>query len=537
METEKTIVIKTKNNTVGEGNKSTMLKLVKASDNAVVGDGYSALNITIEDDEKWERPTVSFSQESFEPEGGYAKVTIRRDGLSTMMSSVHLSSADGTAVAGRDYSQVDTEIVFPYGVKERMVKIPVGSSQLKNGGAFTLTLSDAAECDIDTAEATVVIPKGAENYKPKDLAKVGGEVDATASYRFDAQSIDITKTSYLGTSGVKNCGQAYVENDYVVLHPDSSGANASAFGWATAKWDIDNHYAYSGFKIRWKKDGSANSYGDNRVIYHTNGGDETKVNHSIASWNEKSEDFFSDKQRVNSIEISCQQLGGVWGASAKMYIYEITSVYRPLEIKLEDADTSALQFVDESGKLVSYDRISTFSDAAKTTLETNINWADTGKNDITVKLKDNTYSWIKHLEVVKYDSKGKIIVAKRVVSNLAQGTSTAAIRLTQDMLNSIGDSGFISFEKNGKMGLKGKIGVRAVLAPYPAEFTVKKDDVRATVELVEPENKPDGWTWHRGDYLIAQTVVKKVYELLWLPIGVNAHYKLSGNDKRTTHDT
>lgn len=536
-ETEKIIVINTKNNTVGEGNKSTMAKLVKVSDNAVIADGYSALNITIEDDEEWERPTVSFAEDSFTPEGGYAKVTIKRDGLSTMISSVHLTSADGTAVAGRDYSEVDTEIVFPYGVDERMVKIPIGSDSLENGGEFTLTLSDPADCDTGAAETTVVIPKGAESYNPKDLAEVGAKVPASAAVRVDAPSIDVTKTSSLYTSGSGsgNKSDAYVENGYIVLHPDSSGT-ASQFGWAVAQWAIDNHYAYSGFKIRWKKDGATNSYGcKNDVIFYPSS--ENKVGNSVVSWDEKSEDFFSDNAKINKIHIASRQEGGSLSASTRMYIYEITPVYRPFEITLEDADTSALQFVDESGKLVSYDKIAIFADAAKTSLEAGVNWAATGKNDVTVKLKDNTYSWIKHLDVVKYDDKGKIIATKRVVSNLSQSTSTASFQLTQDTLNSLGDAGFINFEKNGNMGLKGKIGVRAVLAPYPAEFTVKNDDVRATIKLIEPENKPAGWTWHKGDCLIAQTVVNKGYEKLWLPIGVNAHYKLSSDDKVMTHDT
>lgn len=536
-ETEKIIVINTKNNTVGEGNKTTMAKLVKVSDNAVIADGYSTLNIVIEDDEEWERPTVSFAADSFTPEGGYAKVTIKREGLSTMISSVHMTSSDGTAVAGRDYSQVDTEIVFPYGVNERMIKIPIGSDSLENGGDFTLTLSNPADCVVDTAETTVVIPKGAESYHPKDLAAVGAKVPANASYRMDAPSLDLTQTSYMGTSGQHECGDVYIENDYVVLHPDSDGLNASHFGWATVSWDIDNRYAYCGFKIRWKKDGKINTTGTNNIEFHTNNGDEVMLDNSVQSWGEKSEDFFSTNKRINAIEISSSHKGGSVFATSRTYIYEITPVYRPFEITLEDADTSALQFVDESGKLVSYDKIGIFADAAKTSLEAAVNWATTGSNEVSVKLKDNTYSWIKHLDVVKYDSKGNIVATKRVVSNLPQTTDVASFQLDQSLLNSIGDAGFISFEKNGNMGLKGKIGVRAVLAPYPAEFTVKNDDVRATIKLIEPENKPAGWTWHKGDYLIAQTVVNKGYEKLWLPIGVNAHYKLSGNDKKMTDDT
>ena len=244
-ETEKTVVIKTINNDKGEGDKLTMLKLVTDAERTLVSETYSMLNLKIEDDEEWEQPTVSFAADTFEPEGGYAMVTVKREGLTTMVSSVHMTSTDGTATAGRDFSQVDTEVTFPYGIKERLLKIPVSSKLLEDGGSFTLTLSDPVDCAMGKTEAQALIPAGCESYNPKtsaDLAETG--TSASEAKEKYADPIDLSKT--YNAMSAHSEGYSKMDGDHYAIKA-SSDADGH-YWWSSATWALKS-YGYSGIQI------------------------------------------------------------------------------------------------------------------------------------------------------------------------------------------------------------------------------------------------------------------------------------------------
>ena len=544
-ETEKTVVIKTIDNDKGEGNKLAMLKLVTDAERSQVAETYSMLNLTIEDDEKWEKPTVSFAADSFKPEGGYAMVTVKREGLTTMVSSVHMTSTNGTATAGRDFSEVDTDVIFPYGIKERLLKIPVGSKLLKDGGSFTLTLSAPVDCQLGKAEAEALIPKGAESYNPKTTADLAETGDAeSVNSEILGNPIDLKNTIYTHTEDE----DAYCKmegNSYVIR--GSSSVRYGGYKNAYAQWALKS-YAYSGVQIDWEKEGNFTTISRNNLSVRNAsssteeaGEYEDLVNNEVKNWDRRTETFYlKDFPYEDKLQIGVSEDAGWLSKDPVLKIHSVTPILRPFEVTLLDPNASELKFLGQDGKFGSAEDVG-LSYAKNTKLTGgNVKRLKDDSNQITVALENSQYSYIKSLEVVKFkkDITGKVTIQDSMVVKTTQapggiwsaGTEQASFKLTEELLTDLSDRGFITYSKNGDKGLKGNIGVRAVLAPYDFDFEIDTDDKRGTVKVFEPENAPEGWRWHKGDYMTAQTEVYDQYKMQYYPIGVAV------NDQKTSLD-
>lgn len=547
-ETEKTIVIKTIDNKKGEGDKNSTCKLISAVEGTVVSEDFSTLNFTIKDNEEWEKPTVSFAQDKFTPEGGYAKVTLKRDGISTQMISVKITSAAGTAVEGRDYSQVDSEIIFPPGVNERMVKIPIRSDYLKDGGDFKLKLENPVDCKTGRAETTVVITKGAESYNPKNSEEelgsdptTGGTEAANVHSKIVGDSLDL---KWFDHAYAQDKGYVEMQNGALVMLAkggdmlDDNSSRKSSVNYAN-----NNHYGITGYDIRWKKTSGTPCWTKSTVwVSQANpeddySSDEKLLDTDSERWDEKTQTVLMTKAYSSDIEIFNYKYEGA--RNPKLYIYEITPILRPFEVTLANAETSALSFINDKGEFVQWDELAETSHAGETSLVGgDVKWLKKDMDEISVKLGDSRFSWIKYLEFVQLSETGQVLKSYKATGDFPQGTQVASVKLTEDLMNTLGNKGFLSFKRNitadrSDLGLKGNVAVRAVLAPYPADFTVKNDDVRAKVNIIEPKNKPDGWTWHKGDYITAETVVNDEYATKYRAVGVSVSYRETGNSSVT----
>ena len=84
-----------------------------------------------------------------------AAFTVTLDSASTNQVSVNYATANGTGVAGTDYTQTSGTLVFPAGVTTETVNVPV--TTVATGGptkTFTLTLSGASGATISRAQGT-----------------------------------------------------------------------------------------------------------------------------------------------------------------------------------------------------------------------------------------------------------------------------------------------------------------------------------------------------------------------------------------------
>ncbi len=86
--------------------------------------------------------TIAFSQASYSTSeaGPTATITINRTGDTSSEVSVHVSTADGTATAGSDYTAVSEDVSFAADDTSKTVSVPITDDVL-NEGSESLTLS------------------------------------------------------------------------------------------------------------------------------------------------------------------------------------------------------------------------------------------------------------------------------------------------------------------------------------------------------------------------------------------------------------
>jgi sugar lactone lactonase YvrE len=153
-----------------------------------------------------------------------ASFTVTLDSPSASPVSVNYATADGTAVAGTDYTQTSGTLVFPAGVTSETISVPIIT--VATGGptkTFTMNLSGASGATINRAQGTGSIL----NRQTKFFVVDSGSVVKTYEYGSGGTSEEITAP--------------YYTNDTA---PRGVAANAAG----TTEWVVDankNVYVYN----------------------------------------------------------------------------------------------------------------------------------------------------------------------------------------------------------------------------------------------------------------------------------------------------
>ncbi|MGN1319316.1 MAG: Calx-beta domain-containing protein, partial [Lachnospirales bacterium] len=143
---------------------------------------YSTAVCKILDDEEKVKAKISFASTMVTPDTGkdYATVTLTREGGINDLVSVMLKSKSGTAMSGRDFSPVSAEVVFPFGVTERTVDIPVNTEYITEESDFDIYIDTPVSCEIGDVSQTKVLlyPSATDNEESEDDINLDVEVDA-----------------------------------------------------------------------------------------------------------------------------------------------------------------------------------------------------------------------------------------------------------------------------------------------------------------------------------------------------------------------
>ena len=476
-ETEKTIEIIPKDNGDAEGNKMFLVNLFPESDNAVISE-FSGITAVIEDDEKWSEPTVEFAESVYYPENGFADITIRRDGVLTDVAAVKLTTSDGTAMGGRDYSKVDTTVVFPFGINERTIKVPVSSEYIDSTVNFNLTLSDAQNCTLGANfSALGIVEADSVSYKVEDeQAQLMGE-DASVSSVIvsDKEALD-HQNPYSSSAG--DNGYARAEGNNYVLYASTTWADKV---WSRAYWntkDQNSHYDYDGYQIDWTKDSGKPCYTNNEVQIYYGGSWHTVWENEDDRWGKTTTNIYPKQNEFQKLKISVSQNWGYLSKAVTLKIHSIKPILRPFEVTLDDADK--LQFRNENGDYVDYDNINKLSDAIGAKL-IGANREGTGTavkfsgEQITVTT-DSSYVYISGIKIV-HPTNGS---SKVIKSGLPVGTQSVSISLTNDFIKKNLD--YINFTSNGGNRIKGQFHVKPIFGYYDTTITLHNDK-RASLSL------------------------------------------------------
>ena len=127
-------------------------------------------------------PPLSISDAAVFEREGNARLTISMDATSTATTTVTYSTADGTAVAGLDYTPTTATATIPPGATSAIVSVPILDDTLEEPHeTFTVTLSDPTNATISSTagSATVTIvnddgPTAIPGLTPWGLLALGG---------------------------------------------------------------------------------------------------------------------------------------------------------------------------------------------------------------------------------------------------------------------------------------------------------------------------------------------------------------------------
>ena len=149
-----TAKIRIKNDDVRKGNQMLLFMLEEATYGEI--SAAATAGIKIFDDEPFVPSKITMAAKtavSDMADGNVTVVVSREDGIYEFCT-VHISTKNGTAKAGKDYKEIDEEVVFYAGQQSQEITIPLIQSDTKFDEAknFTLTMSDPKGGEISGEE-------------------------------------------------------------------------------------------------------------------------------------------------------------------------------------------------------------------------------------------------------------------------------------------------------------------------------------------------------------------------------------------------
>ena len=560
-QTERTVVIRMIDDDEGQGNLLFMARLTAKSDNVCVDGERGRCLCTIADDEPYESPVVSFAEPSFAAAGGFVDVTIRREGVLTSVSSVHLTTSDGTALNGRDYSRVDADVSFPFGVSERTIHIPVRSDWLYDRAEFILKLSGGTGCAVgEIAEARGVIEADSESFVMTAAVPEDGEGELmayTGGVRY-GEPIDLS--NWIGKIVGYGTGDAWMNGTSCQIKADSGGLRDDR-ARTQVTWDMDWYpkrvgenisqlrgqgfstgIEYCGVSIKSSRTagGDAETYvypvyawdTYGKHISRTQQMDGLTMGDHDAGWSSTEYRYYEPESEgrqdkgMSGVIIKNTKGRGGWTKQSTLTVEEIKPILRPFVVNVSIANPDALRYVDNQGNLVSYKD----HDMAKSAGELVLGGANTGENTVVKYVNDYVevttpgyYSYIKSLVVYRLDDPNSYYT---ITPTYPVGNKTASFALDAYALEFFYNKNLLTFTKNPDGdGYVGNLNIQVMMGKIPTPVTLDDSDSRGSVALgfavhngTKVRGKMDDrdpHTVYRGDYVRFTQTLNESYQELY----------------------
>ena len=498
-ESEKILEIYPKNNEDGDGNRTFELELNSASEGMSVSQDYSTLILQLIDDEIQEPASVYLSAAEYSDTDGYIEVNILREGALNQTVGVTLATADDTAQKGRDYSQVATSVVFPYGITTRTIKIPISKQALTGEASFNITLSDPVGCNVmGQADAICHIATASFEADYEESVELYNAATANANSTLLASALDLDGCDY--ASSVWHNGTSAYRNDAWVLAPTNK------------KYDDDRaivyfalgskHYDYIGMQLRWQLDSGKPCWPSTSLEYFTSDtatGDYSWKNifstgTGTERWGQEDKNFFFNGVGIRDLYFHLNRAGAFFSKNPTLYIKSIKPILRPFDVTLATAPD--LKFLSADGTYVSNRSIADATGDLREATAVTLNGADkegTGTatkfsgDEITLSTKSK-YAYIKSVRIVSATDSSAYT---EVLSNLAYGTKSATFKLDNAFitkyLNYVDFSDFTRSDHNKVKA--GAFKVQAVMGYYDTSITFE-DSAIGTVHDATQDSVP-----------------------------------------------
>lgn len=545
-EKEKYIEIIPRNNKESDGDRIFYVTLSEPSE-GMTNSAVSESIFTLKDDEPIEKAKVSFSKATYQADSNTVQVVLERTGAMTQTVSVHMKSQPGSAVAGRDFSPVDADVTFPFGIKKRTLDIAVENQYLTKNVDFTLQISDGTGAEIGkTKQAKVTISPEEDTIGQIQSDENGSKEEVSAL----ASVSDVKYGSLLNLNNawrkVRGNGSAWCEatensgRGMVCMKVDDSWVDA-AIALSGSKWDRSRQWIYDGFRFSWHKSSGKSSWSGHDIAYYNAWCDtNAEVLYKVKDdprfgWHER--EYYFGSTNVSEVKFYMNN----WrGKSNKMEIDWLKPILRPFEVSMKGPDD--LKYYTGSGNAQAADANATATQLVDSIGGIAVKYAG---DNIVLKATGTNLGKSKLIGakiVDKNTSNGKQadkLIDSRFLNNFRQGDTSIKISLNNDFCNTYSD--YINYSGNGDRRIKGRIEVKPVYGYYDSKITVNSNnETMADGKVVPGTVSINGtaveygkeYTYHTGDIL---TFTTKVGDSNYSATGIEETYynkQRGGNDTR-----
>ncbi len=517
-ETEKFVEIIPIDNDKSDNTRESGFDLSGVGD-AIVSGMYGNFNLKLIDDEEYIPDTVEFSDTEYYPENGYITVRIERSGSLTEVLTAMLDTEDDTALLNRDYSQVHAKVIFGFGIKERIVKIPVRSEYISKKSRFKIKLSEAQGCIIGkNSEAYGIINPDDQSFALQ--SDDGADENTDGAIAPDSivtdNAIKLSKAAF--SYGAYGGGHSYSTGD-PGWELKSSKTLSDVTSWLTFRIDENEdctHYDYSGYQIDWQRIAGSPTYGLTQFQASNEAYSFYDLyNKSSERWSRCTDNYFFSKAVTRYGYILLEKHTGFAAKDPTLKIYSIKPIKRPFKVDLYGAEP--IMLINNNGEKVLNTQTGAYSTAHETILENAVDntLVTVTGSDITLSLRNNVnpICYIAGVYIVNTSTGSR----KLIKSGMPVGTNTVSFSLNNDFIKANLD--YVNFENQSGRGLIGHFAVKPIVTNIPAPLTVKNDD-RCSVKIwddsVVVPTEADGdkvYQFNAGDTVKYEaTLAEGVYE-------------------------
>lgn len=468
----------------------------------------STVEGTITDTDTAQPIQVGFAATELTADADSVQVQITRKGSINDMAAVTLTSEDGTAESGRDYSPVNSDLYFPMGIYTRTITVPVRHDDTQDL-TFTLKLAVLTGCQVTSDTMTVTIP----------AASGTGELELE-----DADTTPLADTSFDLDAAEKISDASWVDEGDGYLLCDTIPKDY--YVMMGAKLDLGTNglrYAYDGVRINWaltKKTNWWYSDGETRVdaygLYPDSTGywyytDKVLYQNNDSHFDQTNTDIYFGTLKEMNLRLFEYTSDGC-GRTLK--VYSVTPIKRHFDITLKDAQPLAYQNVPQA-EAAAYTS-AMLENSAYTTL-TKL----TGDTVSVTATNPNNYARLVGLEVI--DNNGKLDPWEFVTSD-NNASNTITFTLSTDLIEKLGP--YMTGSTPAANGsVNGQLSIRPVFAYRDADLTVKSSDYGTFAGLTAGVQTG----YHLGDRLILEPAVNAASASYMQGTGFGFYTQLNAN--------
>lgn len=547
------IVIDIKNNNIGDGDRYFYLMLSDPEGSTTISSASSFAG-TIVDDEEQADSEVSFGDYTFNEAGDTLTVEIKREGAINSIADVQLTTEEISAQAGRDFSPVDMSVTFPMGIDKRTINIPVCKDYITKDSEFLLKLKSNYKANISDDEKTVTLTPDAAD-EPEEQSS---ETSILAASNFRSLSTVKYANSISLTSAVDNSSDDHMTgsngwtgNEWKLEWVGGNGWTRFWYNYKGATGvefrlgGYDSCFEYAGTKVRWARCGSCATItvgfeGEEGLKNSTARQPGNNIEYtSTRGWSgEETMDIYSsitDPVYVNFINRgNCDDCN-------RFFLREVTPIYRPFLIKLQQAEP--MKFLQEDGSYKADDGTATYLA---------LDGANNNTNNEVVLFADETLT-LKQT-IGKNISTPYTYLSKLTTTdgyNFAEfendGYTSYSKKLTAQYINdnsAWNNTKMFKYYDNtyyyNPYGTSGKYGKYGTVTLKP-EFGYKTSKIKVNVpsqnygyfNISNTDEKLDNTTtleYHMGDTIQLSTKMYDEYSELYEPAGYKVSYKYNESD-------